>query len=149
MPNQSEFIEQAAPMRAELLAHCYRMLGSVHEAEDLVQDAFAGVHQRWARIDNPAGYLHVAVVNACRNELRRRYRPRRFPQHPGAHVDEATVELLDALRALSPRQRAAVVLRFYEGRTEAEIAVLLGVRPGTVKSLLHRALNELRKVIEP
>jgi RNA polymerase sigma-70 factor (sigma-E family) len=127
----------------------YLMVGDNAVAEELVQDAFARVHQRWAKVDNPGAYLHVAVLNTARNEVRRRSRRQRpvGPQ-PDAHVDEANVELLDALRALSERQRAAVVLRFYEGRSEAEIAELLHVRPGTVKSLVHRALDRLREVIE-
>ena len=58
-------------------------------------------------------------------------------------------ELFDALAALPSRQRAALVLRFYEDLSEADIAVALGCRPGTVKSLLHRGLAELRKVVEP
>jgi RNA polymerase sigma-70 factor (sigma-E family) len=126
----------------------YLMVGDNAVAEELVQDAFARAHLRWARIEHPVAYVHTAVLNGARNELRRRARRRRPDPRPEAHTDEATVEVLDALSVLSPRQRAAVVLRFYEGRTEAEIADLLGVRPGTVKSLLHRAMHHLREVIE-
>ncbi len=57
--------------------------------------------------------------------------------------------LVDALATLNERQRVAVVLRYYEDLSEAEIAVALGCRPGTVKSLLHRGLSQLREVIEP
>lgn len=57
--------------------------------------------------------------------------------------------MADVLAALPYRQRAAVVLRYYEDRPEADIAELLGVRPGTVKSLLHRGLAHLREVLEP
>ena len=57
--------------------------------------------------------------------------------------------LLDALATLSERQRVAIVLRYYEDLSEAEIAAALGCRPGTVKSLLHRGLAQLREVIEP
>ena len=56
--------------------------------------------------------------------------------------------LVDALATLNERQRVAVVLRYYEDLSEAEIAVALGCRPGTVKSLLHRGLSQLREVIE-
>jgi RNA polymerase sigma-70 factor (sigma-E family) len=135
----------------DMVRVAFLMVGDNAVAEELVQDAFARVHQRWARIDNPRAYLHVAVLNTARNELRRRSLRRRrpFDPRPDAQTDQASVELLDALGVLSARQRAVVVLRFYEGRSEAEIADLLGVRPGTVKSLLHRALNRLREVIEP
>jgi RNA polymerase sigma-70 factor (sigma-E family) len=132
-----------------LVRLAYLMVGDVGVAEELVQDAFARTHLRWSRVEHPGAYVHVAVLNGARNELRRLARRRRRPL-PVAdeHVDEATVELLDTLDVLTGRQRAAVVLRFYEGRSEAEIAELLGVRPGTVKSLIHRALNRLREVIE-
>ena len=67
---------------------------------------------------------------------------------PATSHDEVD-ELADVLATLPYRQRAAVVLRYYEDRSEADIAELLGVRPGTVKSLLHRGLARLREVIEP
>ena len=56
--------------------------------------------------------------------------------------------LLDALQALPPKRRAALVLRYYDDLSEAEIASVLGVRPGTVKSMLHRGLAQLREDIE-
>ena len=122
------------------------------DAEEIVQEAFASVHERWARLDRPGGYLRGCVVNRARDVLRRRYRAARL-QPWAARRDESTElgadHLLDALDALPPTRRAAVVLRYYEGRSEAEIAELLGVRPGTVKSMLHRALAQLRGVIEP
>jgi RNA polymerase sigma-70 factor (sigma-E family) len=132
-----------------LVRLAYLMVGDNGVAEEVVQDAFARAHLRWSRLHNPGAYVHVAVLNGARNEVRRlvRRRGKSLPV-PDDHVDETSVELLDALRVLNGRQRAAVVLRFYEGRSEAEIAELLGVRPGTVKSLIHRALNRLREVIE-
>jgi len=60
-----------------------------------------------------------------------------------------TPMLLDALARLPYRQRAALVLKFYEDRTEADIAELLGCRPATVRSLVHRGLSALRRVITP
>ena len=119
-------------------------------AEELVQDAFERAHQRWDRIDEPAAYLRVAVVNACtswrrRAQLERETAPRLYVTHA---VDSEAYELRDVIAALPPRQRAALVLRYYEDLSDAEIAHVLGCRVPAVKSLLHRALNAMRKVIE-
>ena len=118
-------------------------------AEELVQDAFVRVHRRWARIDNPGAYLRTAVVNACRSHLRRR----RLARHrdPLLHADADRVasqdpdELTDALAALPYRRRAAIVLRYYADLPDAEIAAAIGVRPPTVRTLIHRGLADLRK----
>ena len=91
------------------------------------------------------------MVNACRSHLRRAGPRAGLPPPVGAEpsgVPAEADELFDALAALPSRQRAALVLRFYEDLSEADIAVALGCRPGTVKSLLHRGLAELRKVVE-
>ena len=118
-------------------------------AEEVVQDAFAKVYQRWGSIDRPSAYLRTCVINGARDVLRRRRlavwrRPDPLPQA----ADLAADHLLDALAVLTPRKRAAVVLRYYEDLSEAEIAEVLGVRPGTVKSMLHRSLLQLRGVVE-
>lgn len=118
-------------------------------AEELVQDAFVRVHRRWDGVEKPAGYLRAAVVNACRSWQRRQalervYRPERRPE--GAQ--QAPDELGDVLAGLPGRQRAALLLRFYEDLPENEIASVLGCRPGTVKSLIHRGLGRVRQEIE-
>lgn len=118
-------------------------------AEEVVQDAFARVYERWNRLDNPGGYLRTAVVNGTRSELRKREVRRRIgirlfiPSQP----DDRDY-LLDALDQLSPRQKTVLVLKFYADMTEKEIAQAMGVRPGTVKSATSRGLAELRKVVE-
>ena len=123
--------------------------GSTIVAEDLVQEAFAKLHPRWSRIDNPAAWLRTVVLNGARNELRRAALRRRLldgtPRSSAVHADHAVNELIDSLRQLPIRQRAVVVLRYYEDRSEAEIATLLGIRLGTVKSSLHRAHAALRQ----
>lgn len=119
-------------------------------ARDLVQDAFVRVHRRFDRLDNPSAYLRSAVVNACRSWQRRAVLERRTAASapaPGPATLDAS-EMSDALRRLPFRQRAALVLRFYGGFTEAEIAESLGCRPGTVGPLIHRGLAALREVIE-
>jgi RNA polymerase sigma factor (sigma-70 family) len=119
-------------------------------AEELVQEAFLEVSKRWAAIDNPAGYLQTTLVNRCRNHYRRtELGRRRVPPAPPQAVDEPELdEMWTALAGLAPRRRMALVLRFYEDLPIAEIARLLDCRPGTVSSLLHRGLADLRKVID-
>lgn len=126
------------------------LVGSVPSAEDIVQDAFVRVHDKWATVREPAAYLRTTVVNGCRSQQRRDIRARHAARR--MHAEEAVVaevdELGDALAALSHRQRSAVVLRYYLDLSEADIAATLGCRPGTVKGLLHRGVAQLRKVIE-
>jgi RNA polymerase sigma-70 factor (sigma-E family) len=119
-------------------------------AEDIVQEAFAKLHNRFDRIDVPQAWLRVAVVNACSNERRRLGTARRLPRLARQTVttEEPMPELMASLRRLPDRQRAVVVLRFYLDLTEADIAEALGIRPGTVKSSLHRALARLQTEVE-
>lgn len=126
------------------------LLGNEAEAEEVVQDAFALVHERWDRLERPGGYLRGCVVNRSRDILRRRRIARRLGRRaePVGSAELDADHMLDALAVLPPKRRAAVVLRYYDGCSEREIADILGVRPGTVKSMLHRALAELREVIE-
>ncbi len=116
-------------------------------AEELVQDAFLRVRTRWDDVDNPAAYVRASVVNACRNHQRRQRLERRQTAIAPAN-DDPTFELRGAIARLPARQRSAVVLRYYEGLPETEIAELLDCSVPAVKSLLHRAVQDLRKVIE-
>lgn len=130
------------------LAHL--LTGSNGAAEEIVQEAFVALQRRWDQIADPAGYLRTTVVNRCHSWHRRRFLERRHAavaRHEPSYEAEV-VELRDALARLSSRQRAAIVLRFYEDLSEAEIATALECRPGTVKSLLSRGLARLGEVIE-
>ena len=118
-------------------------------AEEIVQDAFAKVYERWSRLNQPGGYLRTAVVNGARSELRKREVRRRIGLRPFIPPQpEDRDYLIDALDQLSPRQKTVLVLKFYADMTEKEIAQAIGVRPGTVKSATSRGLAELRKVVE-
>jgi RNA polymerase sigma factor (sigma-70 family) len=126
------------------------LLGSSFVAEDVVQDAFAKLHPRIDRVDNPAAWLHTVVVRSCSNERRRWATARRHAARlarPEVTTDEPVDPIIEQVRRLPPRQRAVVVLRFYNDLAEAEIARLLGIRVGTVKSTLHRALSTLGEEI--
>jgi len=116
-------------------------------SEEIVQDAFLRVRAKWATIDTPPAYLRATVVNGCRNHQRRRLLERRQPA-PQQVVTDAPDEMRTAIAALPARQRAALVLRYYEDLPEAEIAGLMRCSVAAVKSLLHRAVGDLRKVIE-
>ncbi len=131
------------------LAHL--LTGSNAVAEEVVQDAFVALYRRLDRVDNPAGYLQVSVVNGCRAVGRRQglaNRPRLVPV-PSVQGPPELDETKAALARLSHRRRSAVVLRFYADLSYEEIAEVLGCRVGTAKSLVSRALKQLRQVIAP
>ncbi len=127
----------------------FLLTGSLDVAQDVVQDAFVSVHRAWSRVRDPRAYLRRAVVNACTSHHRRMFRERRTSASPGSTiVDLGADELFDVLETLPARQHAAIVLRYWHDLDESDIASALGCRPGTVGSLLHRAIARLREVIE-
>jgi RNA polymerase sigma-70 factor (sigma-E family) len=132
----------------DMVRLAYLLTSSSETAQDLVQDAFVRVHRAWARVKEPDAYLRRAVVNACNSHHRRQYVARKFVAEPAAAAELGADEISDALQKLSHRQRTAIVLRYWHDCSEAEIADVLGCRPGTVASLLHRGIAELREVIE-
>ena len=139
---ETVFLRERTPM----VRLAFLMLGSEAQSEEVVQDAFITVLERWSQVDNPGGYLRRCVVNGCLRQLRRARRP--VPQPVGAPVaDLATDHTLDAVRRLRPQRQAMVVLRFYADMTQDEIADTLGLSVGTVKSGLHRALGELKEAL--
>jgi len=118
-------------------------------ARDLVHDVFVRVYRRFDGLDDPLPYLRRSVVNASRSWHRRRRleRSRSGAAEPVGDVTLEADELFDVLARLPTRQRAAIVLRFYEQMTDNEIAALLHCRPGTVASLVHRGCARLRGAI--
>jgi RNA polymerase sigma factor (sigma-70 family) len=123
----------------------FLLVGSLEVAEDLVHDAFVQVAPRLERAESPGAYLRTAVVNACRGWQRRQATERR---HPGDAWRPALPPELDEMweqvQGLPPRQRMAVVLRFYEDLSYVRIAELMGCHVGTVKATVHRAVASLR-----
>lgn len=113
-------------------------------AEELVQDSFRRLWQRWETIDDPLPYLRRAVVNACRGELRKRRVRRLHPDPPPTDDRPEHDYLLDVVSTLPARRRTALVLRFYGGLSFPEIAEAMGISTGTAKSTVHRALADLR-----
>lgn len=122
------------------------MTGRVETARDIVQDAFVKLHVKWSTVRDPLPYVRRSVMNGCRSYHRREGRRRRDESlaDQAVHLD---VDLTMAtLRALSHKQRAMVILKFYEQCSEAEIAEIVGCRPGSVGPTIHRALATLRTV---
>jgi RNA polymerase sigma-70 factor (sigma-E family) len=150
----SGFREYVTARNRSLLRTAYLLTGNVPDAEDLVQSALAKTYQAWDRIEDRAaldGYVRRAMVNTHISWWRRR----RVEEFPTDEVPDQVVadpsgnsDLQDSLRRaidrLPRRMRAAVVLRYYEDMTEAEVAAVLGVSLGTVKSTVSRAVAKLR-----
>jgi RNA polymerase sigma-70 factor (sigma-E family) len=132
--------------RARMVGLARLLLGDAGHAEEVVQDAFVELHLRWDRIRDPVPYLRRAVVNGCRSRQRRAaVLARKLPLlRPAAASSDQPDELADAIAALPDRQRAAVVLRYYEDLAERDVATAMRCSPAAVKSLLNRALRRLR-----
>ena len=125
------------------------LVDTSERAEEIVQDAFVRVYERRDRLDEPVRYLRTAVVDGARSELRRREVRRRIGLRQRVASPPAERDyLIDALDSLVPKRRTALVLRFYAQLSDREIAEVMGVRPGTVKSLVSRGLADLRGVIK-
>lgn len=142
------FDELYAASWAPLVRLGQLVAGSRAVGEELAQDAFIGLLRHAGRVEQPAAYLRRSVVNAA---VRSRRRTQREREHLAARPPESTQlppevdETWRHLARLPPRQRAVLVLRYYEDLSEADIATVLGCRPGTVKSLAARGLQRLRK----
>ncbi len=130
-----------------------------HLAEDIYQEALERLAARWSRVANPGAFCRRVMHNLVIDRVRmRQRRPRElglYPAHDsgdprsgdGMSAVELRPALLAALDTLTAQQRAIVVLRYFDDRSEAEVADLLGVSAGTVKSTASRAMARLR--LEP
>jgi RNA polymerase sigma-70 factor (sigma-E family) len=158
--SESEFDTFVDGAWARLFRTAYALTGDHQLAEDAVQSACAKAYASWPRIqrmDQPEAYVRRIVTNQIFSWRRRMsWRSEQPSQHlMGVPTEghEAAVTTADevwgALRLLPPRQRAVVALRYYEDLSENEIAQVLGIRPGTVKSQCSAAMRRLRELIEP
>ena len=152
--NDPGFGAFVAARSASLHRIAYLLTGNIADAEDLVQSVLAKTYLAWDRIEDHAkidGYVRRAIVNTHISWWRRRrideYPTDEIPDRPAADAFGDS-DLHDAIRRaidrLPQRMRAAVLLRFYEDLTEAQIAERLGVSLGTVKSTVSRAVAKLR-----
>ncbi|MFJ4488973.1 SigE family RNA polymerase sigma factor [Streptomyces diastaticus] len=137
-----------------LLRTAYLLTGDHHEAEDLVQVTLAKLYPAWPRVrglDEPDAYVRRALVNNNLSRFRKRRvvqlltsrLPERAQEGGAARTEERSL-LLEALGTLPPRQRAVVVLRYWEDLSEQQTAEVLGCSPGNVKSQASRGLRKLR-----
>jgi RNA polymerase sigma-70 factor (sigma-E family) len=163
--------QSAAPTEPRTLADLYRdhrmrmvrlavlLVDDPGTAEDVVQEAFTGLHRHWAGLRDEAAavaYLRTAVVNGSRSVLRRRRTARDYvpPHQVNARSAESLAMLsaehqavVEALGTLPPRQREVLVLRYYGGMSEVEIADATGISRGTVKSTASRALDAVQRAM--
>jgi RNA polymerase sigma-70 factor (sigma-E family) len=145
----AEYVALYEQSYTEMVRLAALLTGSVEDAHEIVQESFVKLHRAWARAEHPRAYLKRIVVNECTTFHRRRFRYRKVqPLIAPEPVELQADEISDALAVLVPRQRAAIVLRYWHDCSEAEIAEILGCKPGTVGSLLHRGLAQLRQTIE-
>ena len=134
------------------------MLGDRHDAEDVLQEVFVLVHRSLAGFDPHKGafstWLHRITINHCLNQ-RRRHNPVTVSLHddplasefPGAQLADKEA-VWQAMRSLSEKQQAVIVLRYYWELPYAEVAQILEIPLGTVKSRLDLALKTLRKALD-
>ncbi|MDQ1436656.1 MAG: hypothetical protein QOK43_285 [Acidimicrobiaceae bacterium] len=129
------------------LAHL--LTGTPSEAEELVQEALLATHQRWDGLDNPAGFVRRVLINLCHSHHRRRFLERRHAQGTrlACELPQEIDETWSVIKALPAKQRAVLVLRFYEDMTVDNIADVLGLPAGTVKSQIHRSLARLKETL--
>lgn len=151
----ADFSEYMKARQPSLLRTAYLLTGDLAGAEDLVQNAFAKLYLSWDKVRDQGsldGYVRRIVVNEHNSLWRRAWKRRERPSDtvPDTAVlddyqDGRAAELWRYIEGLPPRQRAVIVLRYYEDLSEAEIAATLGISAGTVKSQASRALATLRQ----
>jgi RNA polymerase sigma-70 factor (sigma-E family) len=156
-PPAEGFADFVAARATALLRTAYLTCGSAAEAEDILQSALERAYSNWHRLHrdaDPEPYVRRIIVNLAISRARRRAILRLIPVHspPDMPAPRGDVELrhvlFDALRALPPRQRAVMVLRYWEDMTEAQTARILGCSVGTVKSQASKALARLRVLLD-
>ena len=119
------------------------LVPDVATAEQVVQDSFVAMHSAWHSLpdaDSALAYLYRSVVNLARSASQE-------DQAGSSRADHGTVTVVSALRALPARQREVVVLRYFAGLSEAQIATAVGVTPGTAGALTVRAMTALRAAL--
>uniref|UniRef100_A0AAU2JSN6 SigE family RNA polymerase sigma factor n=1 Tax=Streptomyces sp. NBC_00049 TaxID=2903617 RepID=A0AAU2JSN6_9ACTN len=154
--SEAEFTAYVQERRAALYATAFHLTGDRHEAEDLLQSALFSTYRAWDRISDKAavgGYLRRTMTNLHISAWRRR----KLNEYPTEELPETASDtdamrgtelravLWQALARVPEAQRTMLVLRYYEGRTDPEIAEILGISVGTVKSSIWRSLRRLRE----
>ena len=147
------FEELFAAHHERLFRALYLIVGSSHEAEELMQDAFLSVLERWDRIENPVGYLYRTAINASRSRFRRLTMAAKRTIAPGEPKDPFAAadlrdELVRALKDLPERQRAALVLVDLLDYSSEDASKVLGITPATVRSLASHGRAAMKVQME-
>jgi len=147
-PGRESFEAAYARLFDRMRRLAFVLVDTEEQAAEIVQDAFAKLYPRFDRVRDPESYVRASVLNLGRRTLRRRGldRARVRPERDSAASEHDHV--LDAVRRLPANQRDVIVLRYYLQLTDQEIASTLDMRPGTVKSTLHRARAALKEVLQ-
>jgi RNA polymerase sigma-70 factor (sigma-E family) len=153
--DEKEYVDFATASEARLRRTAYLICGDWEQASDIVQEALIRVYVAWPRIEHKGGvnsFARRCVVNVAIDMGRRRSSTELPTPHEAmdrptgpAHDVADRAALVDALRELAPRQRACVVLRYFEDLSVSDTARALGTSEGTVKSQTARALDSLRR----
>lgn len=147
-PAYSEFV---LARQGRLRRAAYLMCGDAALAQDLVQEALITLAQKWESVDHPDAFVRRVIYRqrvSWWRRTRRELTTEVLPEHgvdDGADTRARDAEIHEVLRGLPPRQRAALVLRYFEDLTEAQTAEVMGVAVGTVKSLSHQAVARMRE----
>ena len=155
-----DFLQFAQARGAPLFRTACLLTGDWHLAEDLVQETLAKMYQSWpkiARIESPVAYSNTVLVRTFVSQRRKRSSSERPVEAVPESVHRSTgnresdpalrLTLLDALASLSPKDRAVLVLRYWEDRSIEETAEMLGLSIAAVKTQAHRALRRLRTAL--
>jgi RNA polymerase sigma-70 factor (sigma-E family) len=153
---RQDFTEFVAARSKQLIRLAYVLTGDQHSAEDLLQNSLVKAAAHWGRIHSaPEAYVRRIMYREQVSWLRRRARRpetvvAQVPEPPAGEQPvsvEARLTLQDALRALPPRRRAVLVLRYLEDLSESQVADILGCSVGTVRSQTHKAVTQLRSAL--
>jgi RNA polymerase sigma-70 factor (sigma-E family) len=166
---RAAFDQFMAESSGSLLRTAYLITADAGHSEDLVQECLFKVARRWSRVvsmDNPQAYARRVLINLALDGSKRRSRHRAELATQSSHDDDHScrrqeseisrgafaavddgLELIRALGELAPRQRTALVLRFFDDLTESEVASTMGCSVGTVKSMTSRALKKMRELV--
>ncbi len=158
MNREEHFTSWAHEATPQLRRIARLLAGDFHIGEDLLQDVYARMYARWPRIQDPSAYARRALANAATSRWRSRSHRHEAVRDVDDHlagaepsqplVDlEQRADLLAILRPLPPRQRAVIVLRYLDDRSDEQVADLLDISVGTVKSQASRALARLRQAL--
>jgi RNA polymerase sigma factor (sigma-70 family) len=149
-PGAEAFTRVYLAERNRLRRVAHLMTGQAAVAEELVHDAFVRLHQRWDAVDVPAAYLRTTLVHLCLTWRDRTAMGRARESRTADRVDPPEIdETWDLLATLPREQRVALVLRYYEDLPVNEIARVMGCRPATARTRIHRALAKLREEMTP